>query len=63
MRHLARHLVHVVLIASALLVLRLADIELGALALASLLGACLVLFEGGLWLIHRRDTARAGVTQ
>jgi hypothetical protein len=59
--HLGKHAVHVVLVVSALVTLRLADIELGTVALVALLAACLVAFEGGLWLIHRRDTARADV--
>lgn len=58
MHHIAKHATHIALIASALLVLKLADIELGAVALVALLAACLAAFEGGLWLIHRRDAAR-----
>lgn len=59
MHHVGRHLVHVALILSAVIVLRAADIELGTVALASLLAACVALFEGGMWLIRRRDAARA----
>jgi hypothetical protein len=58
MAHVGKHATHVVLVASALLVLWLANIELGAVALVGLLAACLVLFEGGLWVIHRRDEKR-----
>jgi hypothetical protein len=63
MHHLSRHLVHVVLIVSALVVLRVADVELGTLALVSLLAVCLALFEGGMWVIHRRDAVRSGATR
>jgi hypothetical protein len=58
MAHVGKHATHVALVASALLVLWLANIELSAVALVVLLAACLVLFEGGLWFIHRRDEKR-----
>ena len=58
MQHLVRHLVHVALIAGALIMLRVADIELGTAALVSVLAVCIALFEGGMWLIHRRELAR-----
>jgi hypothetical protein len=58
MAHVGKHATHVVLIASALLVLWIANIELSALALVALLAACLVLFVGGVWVPHRRDAKR-----
>lgn len=61
MHHLAKHLTHVLLIATALLMLRVADVDLGPVALVALLAACLVAVEGGLWLLHRRDDARLHV--
>jgi hypothetical protein len=59
MAHVAKHATHIALIVSALIVLRIADVDLSPVALVGLLAACLVAFEGGLWLIHRRDAARA----
>ncbi len=60
-QHFGKHAVHIALVVSALVTLRLADVSLGPVALVALLAACLVAFEGGLWLIHRREAARADV--
>lgn len=59
MKHLSRHLVHVVLVVTALLMFRVADVELSVPALAALMVACIAAFEGGMWIIHRRDASRA----
>ncbi|MBK6856825.1 MAG: hypothetical protein IPG97_09850 [Microthrixaceae bacterium] len=61
--HLAKHAIHVVLIVSALVMLQVADVQLGAIALVALLALCLLAFEGGRWLLHRRDAQRAAAPQ
>lgn len=58
-QHLAKHGMHLVLIVGALLMIQLADIELSTIGLVAILAVCLVAFEGGLWLLHRRDASRA----
>jgi hypothetical protein len=61
--HLAKHAVHVILIVSALVTLQMADIEMSTVSLVVLLAVCLLAFEGGLWLLYRRDAERAGLEE
>jgi hypothetical protein len=61
MHHLTKHLTHIMLIANALLMLRVANVDLSLVPLVAPLAACLIAVEGGLWLLHRRDRARLHV--
>lgn len=55
-KHLGKHLIHLVFMVTMLVAFRALDMQVSMITFMALVLGSIAILEGGLWVIHRRET-------